>query len=487
MSTLNPLANIPPGSFLYFHYGLAFIFLGCAIAAKDMKGSRLKLAGSLRYLALFGFLHGTHEWLELYLLIQGSVLTSREVLLTKCVELAFGTLSFIFLLQFGMILLYRIAGNRWIWLRWLHILIFVFWMMGLFFLWQNAPLINLNFVSKVDMLTRNIFAITGSLTAGVALIVYSQSVKSLSRNIASYLLAAGVVFACYGIIAGLIPSKTILPFLSLPVELIRTVAAILITIFIVKALNVFDIETRKKLLEQMEQLAQSERLASLGQLAAGVAHEINNPLTNASLSLQILKNNLSGTEGTSETIMQKLAAVDRNINRASTIARELLQFSRNDGARFEPLHVNEVIQNALAALQYKLPGLKIVRQLGDLPEIMGDHGRLRQVFINILNNSLEAMDTTGTITLTTTHIGNKVKVEISDTGKGMTRDETTRLFDPFYTTKEVGMGTGLGLSICYGIIQQHSGQIEINSIPNRLTTVTIEFPTMEEYEKNSYH
>ncbi len=480
MPTFNPLVNIPPGFFLYFHYGLAFIFLGCAIAVKDMKGSRLKLAGSLRYLALFGLLHGTHEWLELYLLLQGSSLGPEEILIIKGIELLLGILSFAFLLQFGMVLLNRISANRWPWQRWFPVTIYVFWLAGLLFLWSSSPLLNLDLIHRIDILTRNSFAILGGLTAGAALIVYSQSVKSLSRNIASNFMAAGIVFGLYGIFAGLIPSKTVLPFLSLPVEVIRTVAAILITIFIVKALNIFDIETRKKLLEQMEQLAQAERLTSLGQLAAGVAHEINNPLTNASLSLQILRKQLGRTEGKNDIIMEKLTAVDRNINRASTIARELLQFSRNEDAHFEPLCINEVIQEALAALQYKLPGLNIVQKLTDIPEIIGDRGRLRQVFINILNNSLEAIDTTGTITLSTSHIAKKVQVEISDSGKGMSKEETARLFDPFYTTKEVGKGTGLGLSICYGIIQQHSGQIEINSLPGQSTTVRIEFPSSGE-------
>ena len=142
-------------------------------------------------------------------------------------------------------------------------------------------------------------------------------------------------------------------------------AAVLITYFIIKALNIFDVETRINIEKQARHLVQSEKLTSLGQLAAGIAHEINNPLTNASVGIQMLRNKLGKESG--EMSVERLNAVEKNIDRAALIAQELLQFSRQRESRFLSLNINEVITSALMLMKYKLNAVIIDPNLGPVP------------------------------------------------------------------------------------------------------------------------
>jgi signal transduction histidine kinase len=167
------------------------------------------------------------------------------------------------------------------------------------------------------------------------------------------------------------------------------------------------------------------------------------------------------------------------------IAQELLQFSRQRETEFIPLNINAVINGALTLLEYKLKKIDLEQDLVPLPEIMGDRGKLEQVFINILSNSLEAMPEGGKITISSSQRNGMLDVRVADTGPGITEENQSRVFDPFFTTKEIGSGTGLGLSICYGIIKQHHGRIELSSAVGRGTIVTMKIPTRERYEEDT--
>jgi len=254
--------------------------------------------------------------------------------------------------------------------------------------------------------------------------------------------------------------------------------------FIIKALNIIDIETRRRIEQQTRFLVQTEKLSSLGQLAAGIAHEINNPLTNASLTIQTLKNRMKKHGEPQETI-DKLDKVEKNIDRASVIAQELLQFSRQRETEFVPLDINSIVRSSLTLLEYKLTNAVLHSNLEPVQEVMGDRGKLEQMFINILANSLEAMPSKGEIFIASSQKNGWAEICVSDTGTGIIKENLSRVFDPFFTTKELGSGTGLGLSICYGIIKQHHGHITISSIPGQGTTVTIKIPTREQYEKDT--
>ncbi|MDP2279765.1 MAG: ATP-binding protein [Nitrospirota bacterium] len=470
---LSLFTSIPSICFLYFFYGLAFFFLGTAIAVKNMKGSELKLAGCLWLLAGFGFIHGSHEWLQLYLLLQGRYISMTEILYIKFVTVLSVVLSFVLLLVFGIKLISAVSGNKWAkWLKAVPAVLFIIWVIHL---WNYGFAMDISFFEMADMRARNTFGLIGGLITAYGLTAYSRETKNLSIPISKNLHYAGIVFIFYSVFAGLVSSFSLLPGLLIRVEVFRSISAILIACFIIKALNIFDIETRKKLEHQLKRLAQSDRLVSLGQLAAGIAHEINNPLTNASLNIETLKNKLKSCCGYDD-ILNKIDAIGRNVDKASTIAKELLQFSHQRELEFIPLNVNDVITSVLTLLKYKLKGITIHENLADIPDVMADHRKLEQVFLNILSNSIEAMPDGGDIYIAASSSNGMVSVQICDTGAGIPAENLSKVFDPFFTTKEIGAGTGLGLSICYGIIHQHNGSIEMASTLGQGTTAIVKLP-----------
>ncbi|MBU0463220.1 MAG: GHKL domain-containing protein [Proteobacteria bacterium] len=212
--------------------------------------------------------------------------------------------------------------------------------------------------------------------------------------------------------------------------------------------------------QQLKNQAQSEKMVSLGLLSAGVAHEINSPLTNASLNMQMLRSQFNTTLN-DEKIQKKLDAIDRNIDRASMIAKDLLQFSQTQETKLYPMDVNQVLDSALSQLKDKLNNIEVLLEQEELPEIELNAARLEQVFLNVMNNSIEAMENKGKLIIKTKQVENEILIIISDNGTGISRGNLLKVFDPFFTTKDANKGTGLGLSICHGIIEQHGGTITL--------------------------
>jgi two-component system NtrC family sensor kinase len=207
------------------------------------------------------------------------------------------------------------------------------------------------------------------------------------------------------------------------------------------------------------QLVQTEKLVSLGQLAAGAAHEINNPLT-AILGYSDL---LADDASLSEKPRAIAAKIRDQARRTKTLVGNLLSFARQVPAERTLLDLNTVVTNAvqLRALDLRNSGTKIDLKLESvLPGVRGDGNQLMQVFFNVVNNAVDAMEShsgSGTLTIKTMRDRGNVAITFSDTGPGI--KEPHRVFDPFYTTKPIGKGTGLGLSICFGIVQEHGGRI----------------------------
>ena len=216
----------------------------------------------------------------------------------------------------------------------------------------------------------------------------------------------------------------------------------------------------------MEQLVSSEKMASVGQMAAGVAHEINTPLGIILGYAQLMKDDFAED---SETY-QNLEVIERQTKASRKIVADLLKFSRQTGSVRENLSMNEVLADVLAVTEHNLNIDHIYGHLeleNELPEVVGDAEKLRQVFVNLVNNAHHAMEEQGggDVTLSTSFDpkGKHVVAEVRDTGHGIPEDVKSKIFDPFFTTKPVGKGTGLGLSVSYGIIQDHGGAIEIES------------------------
>lgn len=476
----NLTANITSINLLYLFYGAAFLFLGVSIAAKDMKGSDLKLADNLWLLGTFGFSHGLREWLELGHLVENDKLSTHQVMVAEAVGALLTFISFVFLLQFGIVIVCKLYQKQARWLKVLPTPLFLAW---IYYVSHHgiqvaSPDAILLLLWRSELGARYLFGFTGSTLTAYGLIAYARELRILSPSVSKRLSFAGVAFIFYAIFTGIIPDRYILPIVYLPIELFRGVSACFITYFIAKALNIFDIEARIKIEQQSRLLVQAEKLTSLGQLAAGIAHEINNPLTNASLSVQTLKKYFR-TESDRQDIVEKLDSVERNLDRASVIAQELLQFSHQREYDFVSVDILTVLHSTLTLLQYKLKPVTIIPNLVVVPNIMGNPGKLLQVFINILSNAVEAMPGGGKIFITTSLRGSTVIVEIRDTGKGISAENLSKVFDPFFTTKEIGSGTGLGLSICYGIIRQHNGTIDISSEGGNGTKVIIKLHAKE--------
>lgn len=266
----------------------------------------------------------------------------------------------------------------------------------------------------------------------------------------------------------------------------------------------------KKLKDTQSKLVESEKMASLGQLTAGVAHEINNPVNFISSNIKPLKlsiseimeilnayRKLNDAESTESNIQKAkeleekydieylikelntiLAGINDGAERTKEIVLGLRNFSRLDKHQLKEIKLSEMIDSNLVLLRNKYKDRIDIKRSYDenIPYIQCYPGQLSQVIMNILNNAIQAIDGKGTISIKTRLSGEKAEILISDTGKGIPNDKLDNIFDPFYTTKEVGKGTGLGLSISYGIIQEHNGKIDVDSELGKGTTFTIILP-----------
>ncbi|HEY0304544.1 MAG TPA: ATP-binding protein [Longimicrobiales bacterium] len=234
-----------------------------------------------------------------------------------------------------------------------------------------------------------------------------------------------------------------------------------------------------ELVSMQARVAQSERLASVGMLAAGVAHEINNPLGGI---LALTSLTLEDTPD-SDVRRENLAEVVRQTERCRDIVKGLLEFSRQSRAGTEEVDVNEGVRETLALVgnQSLFFNVDVVLNLTpDLPPIMADRSQMQQVFMNLFVNAAQAMHERGRVTVTTSYCkrDGHVEVTVADTGRGIDQEHIARIFDPFFTTKESGHGTGLGLSIAYGIVARHGGTITVDSTVGAGTTFTMRFPAV---------
>lgn len=257
--------------------------------------------------------------------------------------------------------------------------------------------------------------------------------------------------------------------------------------------------TLQRLHQMREQLMLSEKMASIGQLTAGIAHEINNPISFVANNVQALKLDLADIEQLmsreqlqnpafielNQEIQTLMESIERGVNRTGDIVKGLRIFAHNDESDFTKVDIHQCIDAALTLLTFEIRNrCQIIKRYGAIPSVIGQAGKLNQVFLNILTNAVqavlsihsEATPPTGFIEIVTLKAINIVEIRITDNGCGM--DETTqkRIFEPFFTTKAVGEGTGLGMAICYGIIQQNRGTINVISEKGRGTTIVITLP-----------
>jgi len=233
----------------------------------------------------------------------------------------------------------------------------------------------------------------------------------------------------------------------------------------------------ERLQKAHEQLTRSEKLAALGEMAAGVAHEINNPLGGILLYSNLVLEEIP-ENGTARENMQKII---HQTNRCKNIVQDLLDFARAPTGEMLPLQINDIVRVALNLVkdQSMFHGIEVETRFAEnLGKVIGDPSRLEEVFLNLFINAADAMkEKGGKLKITTTAANNGVRVIIKDTGKGIDEAHLPHIFEPFFTTKDPGQGTGLGLSIAYGVIRRHNGFIDAESAPGKGATFIVSLPS----------
>jgi two-component system, NtrC family, sensor kinase len=238
-------------------------------------------------------------------------------------------------------------------------------------------------------------------------------------------------------------------------------------------------ERTRDLKESHAKLFQAGKMAAIGQLAGGIAHEINNPMGAILGFSQVVVKRMKPDDG----LYLPLTSIEREAKRCKKLIEDLLTFSRTGGTARAMADINPEIDDALRfiELQTRVQNIKIIREYAEgLPQIEVNKNQIQQVIINLCNNSLDAMPDGGTIRVSTNiEAGPETRslvIKVTDNGKGMTPEVSQHVFEAFFTTKEVGKGTGLGLSLCYELIQQNNGSIDVESEANKGTTFIVKFP-----------
>lgn len=242
----------------------------------------------------------------------------------------------------------------------------------------------------------------------------------------------------------------------------------------------------KELMNQ--QVIETGKLASIGELAAGIAHEINNPVAIMVEEAGWIQDLLEEEEFAHSANLEEFARALKQINtqgkRCKEITHKLLSFARKTDARLQKFSINDLIKEVIGLSQQRAKYAKVTitpQLAANLPTIQASPSEMQQVFLNLVNNAVDAMEREGgEITVATSRKADHLVIEVADTGPGIPTANLDRIFDPFYTTKPVGKGTGLGLSICYGIIKKMGGDIRVHSAMNEGTTFTIEIPVSKE-------
>ena len=236
------------------------------------------------------------------------------------------------------------------------------------------------------------------------------------------------------------------------------------------------VEEKSKELEiSQKRIMQSEKMAALGQLAGGGAHEINNPMTVILGYTQVIEKRINEDS----PLFGPVKSIEKAVDRCKNLIGSLLTFSRIEKKEPELADINSTVEQALALeeVHTRVKNIEIIREFGEgLHKVMINRNQIQQVIINLCNNAADAMAEGGTITIKTRQTENMIEIDIRDTGSGMSEEVKKHIFEPFFTTKEVGKGTGLGLSLCYEIIQKHHGQISLESKVGEGTAFNIKLP-----------
>jgi signal transduction histidine kinase len=289
----------------------------------------------------------------------------------------------------------------------------------------------------------------------------------------------GALVTSFAFLCVVLPRSFYSPY---PDPLLRPLLFVLFTTFVgvLTALLMDRIDEEREMIRRLkearEQLVHAEKLASLGQLSASIAHEINNPLAGILTYTKLLAKKISGDSLEKGAALDYLSKMESEVGRCSRIIRNLLDFSRQTQPTLKLVDINQVIEQVLAMVghQAQLQNVDVVRELSpSLPKVMADFDKLQQVFTNLTLNAIQAMSGGGKLTLRTSAANGQVRIDVEDTGCGISKENLSKLFTPFFTTKEKGSGVGLGLAVVRGIIERHKGEIRVQSEVGKGTTFSV--------------
>jgi signal transduction histidine kinase len=322
------------------------------------------------------------------------------------------------------------------------------------------------------------------------------------------LVYAAIVFRLRGVfvssvvVLGILLAQALL-FHPPPLSLLRTLLFALFA-FLVSGLGAtllnfleYQVEAYRKILslnaelndyigqlqKAQQQVIQAAKLSSIGELSAGVAHELNNPLAGVLVYTKLMKDRLARDKFDKEQLGKSLDKIETAVEYCSDIIRGLLDFARQSAPRLGPVTVNRAIDKALSLVgpQIKIKRIEVAREEPpDLPVVVADFNQVVQVIINLVVNAVDAMNEGGRLTIRASGEDGWVRIAVQDTGTGITPENMKKLFTPFFTTKDEVKGVGLGLAVSYGIVERHGGRIEVKSEVGRGSTFTVILPANQE-------
>ncbi|WP_104034021.1 sensor histidine kinase [Vibrio jasicida] len=448
---------------IYLFYGLAFFAIFFAILFRDLRKSRIAIASALPILALFGFIHGFHEWSELYL-----VMYEHEFALTKGIE----TFK-VFKLWFSFIALGAFAWKMLDLTDWKYVKAIKYGALTVLTLFVISLIVRFGsneyaiYIHNTANQVRWIFGLGSGAISGLAMMSYANILEKEGHGASLPFQLTGLSLFTYGICAGVLTSD-----LGLWVLVVRTICAICILCTLWIALRVFDDEKNKQLESNIQQSQQDAKLKELGELTSAVAHEIKTPLSSATMSCDLLEKHLPDNEASH----RHLTRIRQGLERAAEISHEVLNYAHHKPIKRKAVCLNTVLKNALSLNQYRLEGFLVSQSLDESLQVLGDEGQLEEVVTNIIGNAIDASQEHKQLYIETYQDKLVAILSISDWGTGMPHDKIAKAKTPFYTTKPRGEGTGMGLAISNQIILQHGGELHLRNSKksDHITGLTVE-------------
>ncbi|GAA5645967.1 sensor histidine kinase [Vibrio proteolyticus] len=431
---------------IYLFYGLTFFAVAFAILFRDLRNSRIRIAKALPWLAVFGLIHGIHQWSSLYI-----VMYEHEFTLTRTLEILKAIklwVAFLPLLWFAWQLL---PLTTWQHRRTIKIGVMATQGMFLLGIWLSYDEVNFaEYIHAVTEQIRWVYGLGSALLAGLALISYARVLEKEGYDGRRPFHATGLAVIGYGLSVSVFTLDH-----GTWALLLRTILASAILVTLWFALRVFDRERDHQIETAMQQSQQDAKLKELGELTSAVAHEIKTPLSSAMMSCDLLANQVPDNAA----CQRQIDRIRYGLSRAAEISQEVLNYAHHKPIQRQPICLAEVVQSALDLNQFRLGGFDLKVNLDEKLIISGDAGLLEEVFSNLIANAIDASQKNKRIQIDGFQNKLTAVVRVSDHGGGMPEPLLNKATQPFFTTKPKGEGTGMGLALCKQIVQQHGGEL----------------------------